>query len=64
MRPPSWAGEIVEEEDGTVYDSRPASNMSIEEGGLEMRDTRLYARTLSQAEVLALYHAGPNLAAK
>lgn len=62
MRPPSWAGEIVEEEDGTVFDSRPVSNMSIEEGGLEMRDTRLHARALSQPELLALYHAGPNSA--
>jgi ABC-2 type transport system ATP-binding protein len=60
MRPPSWAGEIVVEEDGTVYDSRPASDMSIEEGGLEMRDTRLYDRALNQSELQALYHAGPN----
>jgi hypothetical protein len=60
MRPPGWAGEIVEEEDGTVYDSRPASNMSIEEGGLEMHDTRLYSRALSETELFDLYHAGPN----
>jgi ABC-type polysaccharide/polyol phosphate transport system ATPase subunit len=60
MRPPGWAGEIVEEEDGTVYDSRPASNMSIEEGGLEMDDTRLYSRALSETELFDLYHAGPN----
>lgn len=60
MRPPSWAGEIVEEEDGTIYDSRPATDMSIEDGGMEMADTRLYPRTLSQTEILALYHAGKN----
>ena len=58
MRPPSWAGEIIEEEDGTVYDSRPASNMSVEEGGLEMRDARLYTRALSQAEIQVLFQAG------
>ncbi|MBN2146872.1 MAG: ATP-binding cassette domain-containing protein [Anaerolineales bacterium] len=64
IRPPSWAGEIIEEEDGTVYDSRPASDMSVEEGGLEMRDTRLYPRALSQPEILALHHAGPNATTK
>lgn len=64
MRPPSWAGEIVVEEDGTVFDSRPASDMSIEEGGIEMRDTRLYPRTLGQPEMLALYHAGINSTTK
>jgi ABC-2 type transport system ATP-binding protein/lipopolysaccharide transport system ATP-binding protein len=58
MRPPSWAGEIIEEEDGTVFDSRPADSMSIEEGGLEIHDTRLYPRALSDPEMLALYHAG------
>lgn len=58
MRPPSWAGEVIVEEDGTVFDSRPASSMSIEEGGLEMFDTRLYLRQLNQAEIHALYHAG------
>jgi ABC-type polysaccharide/polyol phosphate transport system ATPase subunit len=59
MRPPSWAGEIIVEEDGTVYDSRPASNMSVEEGGLEMRGTRLYAHCLSQTEIQSLFKAGP-----
>jgi hypothetical protein len=60
MRPPNWAGEIIEEEDGTVFDSRPASSMSIEEGGVELRDTRLYPRALSDPEMLALYHVGLN----
>lgn len=60
MRPPSWAGEIIEQEDSTVYDSRPASNLSIEEGGLEIRDMRLYPRALSSEDILALYQAGPS----
>jgi len=56
-RPTMWMGELLQNEDGSLVDSRPYSTMSIEAGGVEMRDMRLFPRCLSPEEMQALLRA-------
>ena len=52
LRPPQWAGELIEQEDGTIVDARPESTLSIADSNLEIRGARLYRAALSQEEIL------------
>ena len=58
MRPSTWMGELIQTEDGTLAESRPVSTMSVSEGGLEMKDLRLYMHSLKQQEVQAVLAEG------
>jgi hypothetical protein len=51
LRPSIWTGEIVRKEDGATKELRPDSLMWIEEGGLEMKNLRLYRQALSPEEI-------------
>jgi ABC-2 type transport system ATP-binding protein len=52
LRPSSWTGEIIHKEDGATKELRPDSLMWIGEGGLEIKDLRLYRRALNPEEIL------------
>ncbi len=54
IRPANWRGELIRKEDGSLLDLRPYSTMSLVEGGLAIRDLRLYGRALDQDELTAL----------
>jgi ABC-2 type transport system ATP-binding protein/lipopolysaccharide transport system ATP-binding protein len=58
MRPISWTGELVQKEDGTLDESRPISTMSVTEGGIEIKDLRLYQRALTDEEIRAINEGG------
>lgn len=58
MRPALWMGEIMQNEDGSLADSRPISAMSVAEGGVEIKDMRIYQRTLTSQEIQALNEHG------
>lgn len=54
LRPTAWTGEIVQQADGQSTELRPHTQMWIGEGGLEIKDLRLYRRALSQEEISTL----------
>lgn len=54
MRPSTWKGEMVRDEDGAMVESSPHTSMSIAEGGLEIQGVRLYRRTLTPDEIRCL----------
>lgn len=56
MRPAAWVGELIENEDGSVQESRPASTMEVTDSGLELQDLRLYPYALTEEEILEIYH--------
>mgnify|MGYP001767188766 CR=1 FL=1 len=56
LRPSSWTGEIIHQADGQAQELRPDTLMWIGEGGLEIKDLRLYRRELSQDEIIAIPH--------
>jgi len=58
MRPREWVGELIEQADGTILDSRPETILSIVDSGVEFQDLRLYPACLPQDQVLALAIAG------
>ena len=59
MRPSIWSGELVENDDGTRHDLRPPSTMSLEASDVQIKDLRIYQHALLPAEVLDLFHHGP-----
>jgi hypothetical protein len=54
FRPAHWRGEVIKNENGDVSEFVPNSLMLLEGGGIEIRDLRLYQRTLTQEEILQL----------
>jgi hypothetical protein len=54
MRPSNWTGELVQDTEGNIIDSRPHSTMAIEAGGVQIRDLRLHLKALSQEEIVLL----------
>jgi ABC-type polysaccharide/polyol phosphate transport system ATPase subunit len=56
MRPASWEGELIENEDGSMQESRPSSTMEVIDSGLELCDLRLYPYALTEEEILEIYH--------
>ncbi len=55
MRPSTWTGELIQNEDGTVIESRPTTTMSVNESGIEIKDVRLYQRVLQADEIEKLF---------
>jgi ABC-2 type transport system ATP-binding protein len=55
MRPNAWTGELVVQEDGKTTDLRPTSLMWIGEGGIEIKDLRLYKRSLNPEDVQQIF---------
>jgi ABC-2 type transport system ATP-binding protein/lipopolysaccharide transport system ATP-binding protein len=60
MRPASWEGEIIENEDGSRQEFRPESTLDVADSGLEVRDLRLYPYTLTDEEILEIYREDAN----
>lgn len=58
FRPPEWTGERVEQEDGSVAESRPESALSVADSAVEMRAARLYRAALGAEEIQQIYTAG------
>jgi ABC-type polysaccharide/polyol phosphate transport system ATPase subunit len=58
MRPSEWTGEVVQGADGSHVDLRPHTSMSVEEGGLELQDLRLYKKELTPLEIQAIFSGG------
>lgn len=58
MRPGAWQGELIEEADGSLVDSRPASSLELADSGLQARELRFYPYALTDEEVLELYQTG------
>lgn len=56
MRPSTWTGELLLQDDGTVLESRPASQMSIQDAKIEISDLRLYPKALDPHQINHLYH--------
>jgi ABC-type multidrug transport system ATPase subunit len=57
VRPPQWVGELVQKEDGSVEDLRPQATLSVEEGGQQIKNVRLYRHCLASEEIKSLYLA-------
>lgn len=55
VRPEEWLGEVVEGQDGIRYQLIPSTEISMDEGGIEIRDLRVYARGLNDYEIQDLY---------
>jgi ABC-2 type transport system ATP-binding protein/lipopolysaccharide transport system ATP-binding protein len=55
VRPPQWVGELIQKEDGSVEDLRPQATLSVEEGGQEIKNVRLYRQCLKPDEIKDLY---------
>jgi lipopolysaccharide transport system ATP-binding protein len=60
MRPPQWAGELVQKEDGTLVEAPVTDTLAVADSEIEIQEVRLYRRTLGQDELQALYALGPN----
>jgi ABC-2 type transport system ATP-binding protein len=58
-RPREWLGELVQNEDGTLVDSRPETTASVTNNGMEVHGVRLYQRVLSEQEIAAILDIKP-----
>jgi hypothetical protein len=58
MRPSEWTGEVIRGADGSHVDLRPHTSMSVQEGGLEIQDLRLYKKELTPLEIQAILSGG------
>lgn len=58
MRPIEWTGEFVVNEDGTQVESPVQDTMTVADSELEMREVRLYRKTLGAEEIGALLGLG------
>jgi len=54
MRPSSWSGELVQQEDGSVGVNVPPTLLAVPPEGVELADVRLYPRALAPEEIAAL----------
>ena len=61
VRPPQWVGELVQKDDGSVEDLRPQAVLSVQEGGQQLEDAKLYRDCLPPDEIEALYKAGRSI---
>jgi ABC-2 type transport system ATP-binding protein/lipopolysaccharide transport system ATP-binding protein len=50
-RPHEWAGELIEQEDGTLVDSKPENTLAMSESNVSIQDLRLYQQVLSQRDI-------------
>jgi ABC-type polysaccharide/polyol phosphate transport system ATPase subunit len=58
-RPQEWLGELVQNEDGTLVESRPETTASVRNSGMELHSVRLYNRLLTVQEIQALLTERP-----
>jgi hypothetical protein len=59
LRPESWTGELVVREDGQTTELRPPSLMWIGEGGIEIKDLRLYQKALKAEDIRQIIEQSP-----
>lgn len=55
FRPPEWVGELIEQEDGTLVDSKPETTLAMSESNGLIRDLRLYQQALSQRDTKHIF---------
>jgi len=58
-RPREWLGELEQNEDGTLVESRPETTASVANSGMEVHGVRLYQHTLTEQEIAAILAERP-----